>query len=50
MIATKTYFEHPSKVVEADDRFKHVMAIALDPTTGYKEGLLYAVLPVGREV
>lgn len=33
------YEEHKDKVVSADDRFKHVMAIALDPRTNYREGL-----------
>ena len=38
------YKEHSGKVVEAGDRFEHVMAIALDPRTEYKEGIVRCIL------
>jgi len=31
------------KVIEADQRFKHVMAITLDPTSNYKNGVLRCI-------
>lgn len=34
-----SYTEHKGRVVSADDRFKHVMAITLDPSAGYKDGI-----------
>src|ERR1035437_5687966 len=39
----KAYFEHPGKVVETGGRFKHVMAIALDSSRGYKEGVIRCI-------
>ena len=39
----KLYTEHEGRVVSADDRFKHVMAIALDPRTGYKKGIVRCI-------
>jgi hypothetical protein len=33
------YLEHPGKVIETGERFEHVMAISLDPRSGYKEGV-----------
>ncbi len=39
----KIYTEHEGKVVSADGRFKHVMAIALDPRTGYKNGIIRCI-------
>ncbi len=31
----KTFIEHHGKAVRAGKRFKHVMAIALNPLSGY---------------
>ena len=39
----KAYFEHPGKAVETNKRFKHVMAISLDPRSGYKEGIVRCI-------
>ncbi len=39
----KTYFEHPGKVIEANNKFKHVMAIALDPTSKYENGIIRCI-------
>ncbi len=39
----KNYIEHPGKTVETDKRFKHVMAIALDSRSGYKEGIIRCI-------
>lgn len=39
----KFYIEHPGKAVETDGRFKHVMAITLDPRTNYKEGIVRCI-------
>ncbi len=39
----KKYFEHKGKVIEIDNRFKHVMAITLDPRTDYKEGIIRCI-------
>ncbi|OGC58223.1 hypothetical protein A2976_03915 [candidate division WWE3 bacterium RIFCSPLOWO2_01_FULL_41_9] len=41
---SKTYFEHPGKVIEVNNKFKLVMAIALDPTTRHKEGIVRCVI------
>jgi hypothetical protein len=38
----KLYIEHPGKAVE-DPRFSHMMAIALDPSTDYKKGVLRCI-------
>ncbi|HEY4493043.1 MAG TPA: hypothetical protein VJB98_00245 [Candidatus Paceibacterota bacterium] len=38
-----TYFEHSGRAVETDERFAHVMAIALDPRTEYKEGVVRCI-------
>ena len=38
------YKEHRGKVVEAGTQFEHVMAIALDPRNGYKEGIVRCIL------
>lgn len=40
----KPYIQHPGKVVIADGRFRHVMAIALDATTDYKEGVIRCII------
>lgn len=39
----KAYVQHVGKVVETDSRFKHVMAITLDPRKRYKEGVIRCV-------
>lgn len=39
----KNYIEHPGKTVETDRRFKHVMAITLDPRSGYREGIIRCI-------
>ncbi len=39
----KPYIEHPGKAVETDERFKHVMAITLDPRTGNREGIIRCI-------
>lgn len=38
----KAYFEHPGKAVE-DKRFSHMMAITLNPNSGYKEGIIRCI-------
>ena len=38
----KAYIEHPGKVVE-DGRFKYMMALALNPLSGYKEGIIRCI-------
>jgi len=40
----KNYFEHKIKAVEADNNFKHVMAITLDPRTNYRKGLVRCII------
>jgi hypothetical protein len=37
------YIEHKGKAVEMDSRFKHVMAISLDPRSGYREGVVRCI-------
>ncbi len=39
---TKAYTEHSAKAVE-DSRFNHMMAIALDPSSGYKHGVIRCI-------
>lgn len=39
----KAYIEHPGKVVETNERFEHVMALALDPRSEYKEGVIRCI-------
>ena len=39
----KPYIQHVGKVIETDSRFKHVMAIALDPVKNYKEGVIRCI-------
>ena len=41
------YIEHKGRVVSGDARFKHVMALALNPTTNYQDGIIRCV--VSRE-
>ncbi len=44
MKAEKSYYENPGKAVERDGCFAHVMALSLDPSTGYREGVVRCVL------
>ncbi len=37
------YIEHKNKVVNPDARFKYVMALTLDPRTGYKDGIIRCI-------
>jgi len=37
------YSQFPGKVVETNNRFKHVMAIALDPRTNFREGIIRCI-------
>ena len=47
---SKFYFEHPTKVMTGGEKFPHIMAIALDPTKKYKEGIVRCVTSrVGEE-
>lgn len=39
----KGYVEHQDKAVAAGGKFEHVMAISLDPRSGYKEGVLRCI-------
>ncbi len=39
----KPYIEHPGKVVQPDNRFKHVMALTLNPRSGNKEGIIRCI-------
>ncbi len=39
----KLYTEHKGKVIETDKRYTHVMAIALDPSSGYKRGIVRCI-------
>lgn len=43
MEKTKAYFEHSGKIIETDINFKHVIAIALDPKSGYKKGIIRCI-------
>ena len=38
----KNYIEHPGKAVE-DNRFKHMMALALDPNSEYRRGVIRCI-------
>ena len=40
---SKGYTEHVGKVIDIDKTFKLVMAIALDPSSGYKEGIIRCI-------
>ncbi len=40
---SKGYIEHSGKAVAAGGKFKHVMAISLDPRSGYKEGVIRCI-------
>ncbi|MEK9175003.1 MAG: hypothetical protein AAB795_00250, partial [Patescibacteria group bacterium] len=39
----ENYVEHPNKAVETDERFKHVMAITLNPRSRYKDGIIRCI-------
>lgn len=39
----KKYIEHKGKVIAAGKRFSHVMAIALDPRTDYRHGVIRCI-------
>jgi len=39
----KNYIQHEGKVIETNNRFKHVMAITLDPRTQYKNGVIRCI-------
>lgn len=39
----KSYVQHDGKVINTDNKFTHVMAIALDPRTDYKEGVVRCI-------
>ena len=41
------YIQHPGKALEASGAFKHIMAIALDPSSGYSKGIARCI--VSRE-
>ncbi len=43
MEETKAHIEHPSKVIELGNRYSHVMAITLDPTTNFKRGIIRCI-------
>jgi len=47
MSKSEAYIQHPEKVLEATGNFKHIMAIALDPSSGYSKGLARCI--VSRE-
>lgn len=42
MEKSSEYLEHPGRAVE-DKRFSHMMALALDSSSGYKEGLIRCI-------
>jgi len=44
METEKFYEQHEGKVIETGGKFKHVMAITLDPSSEYKEGLLRCIV------
>ncbi|MDD5152579.1 MAG: hypothetical protein PHS95_01070 [Candidatus Pacebacteria bacterium] len=39
----KHYFQHAGKVINTDNKFKHVMAITLNPQADYKEGIVRCI-------
>jgi hypothetical protein len=43
MEKSKNYIEHPGRAVETGGKFEHVMAIALDPRSNYKEGVIRCI-------
>lgn len=40
---SELYTEHEGKVINTDGKFKHVMAIALDSRTGFKDGIIRCI-------
>lgn len=40
---SKPYIQHEGKVINTDNKFSHVMAIALDPRTQYKDGVIRCI-------
>ncbi len=42
MEKSPAYFEHPGRAVE-DSRFSHMMALALDPSSGYRKGVIRCI-------
>ena len=39
----KGYIQHPGRAVETGAKFEHVMAITLDPRSGYKNGVIRCI-------
>jgi len=39
----KPYIQHKGKVISVNSKLKHVMAIALDPTSKFKEGVVRCI-------
>ncbi len=39
----KKYIQHSGKVIETDGKFSHVMAVTLDPSSDYKNGVLRCI-------
>ena len=37
------YFEHKGKFLKTDKRFKHVMAMVLDPSSGLQKGIIRCI-------
>jgi len=40
---SKSYIQHEGRVISTDKKFTHVMAIALDPRTQYKDGVIRCI-------
>lgn len=40
----KLYTQRPDRVLEIDSRFRHVMALALDPSQEYKKGVVRCII------
>ena len=47
---TPAYIQHPGKVVAADDRFKHVMAVTLDPSSKPSRGIIRCITSRSGEI
>ena len=39
----KLYIQHEGRVINTDKKFTHVMAIALDPRTQYRDGVIRCI-------
>jgi len=39
----KNYLEHREKAVETKEKFKHVIALTLNPKANYKEGVIRCI-------